>query len=458
MTEGLEVSEVRLSECNDNKDNRIDSDFYTKKPTLNRRLNYKRIGECLVSSQYGMSIAMNEDGIGFPIYRMNEIHNLLCDVEVSKYADISEVDLLPFVLKDSDVLFNRTNSYEWVGRTGIYYQNDETQRLFASYLVRLIPDQSVILPEYLTAFLNCKYGMADIKRRARQSINQTNVNPEEVKGIMIPILPMVMQSRVAESIQAANKHRIVSYTLYHDAELLLLDQLGLRYFAANPSAYNVKSARESFLATGRLDAEYYQPKYEDYGQLVRNYKGGFGLVGELCDIRDANFNPDEKTQYNYIELADIGKQGEITGCSTLLGADLPSRARRMVHEGDVVVSSVEGSLASCALVPDEYEGALCSTGFYVLRSERLNPETLLTLFKSLPVMEMMRRGCSGTILTAIARQELERVPLPLIRSEVQEEIAAHVRRSFALQSEAKRLLDEAKLTVEQAIEITPPLT
>lgn len=320
-----------------------------------------------------------------------------------------------------------------------------------------LKDIQDVNPYYLTMFLRSKFGFQQLLR-IRELTIQYQLTLDRVRNILVYLPTESTQKRVEDDVQAYIAKQSQSRALYHDAELLLLDQLGLRDFAANPSAYNVKSARESFFATGRLDAEYYQPKYEDYGQLVRSYKGGFGLVGELCDIRDANFNPDEKTQYRYIELADIGKQGEITGRSTLLGADLPSRARRIVHEGDVVVSSVEGSLASCALVPDEYEGALCSTGFYVLRSERLNPETLLTLFKSLPVMEMMRRGCSGTILTAIARQELERVPLPLIRSEVQEEIAAHVRRSFALQSEAKRLLDEAKLAVEQAIEITPPLT
>ena len=123
---------------------------------------------------------MNEVGIGYPIYRMNEIHHLLCDIEASKYANITKEDLTNFKLHNGDVLFNRTNSFEWVGRTGIYYQNDEIDRVFASYLVRFSPDISIILPEYLTTFLNTKYGVWDIKRRARQSINQTNVNPEEV--------------------------------------------------------------------------------------------------------------------------------------------------------------------------------------------------------------------------------------------------------------------------------------
>jgi len=64
----------------------------------------------------------------------------------------------------------------------------------------------------------------------------------------------------------------------------------------------------------------------------------------------------------------------------------------------------------------------------------------------------MKKGCSGTILTAIGKSELERIPLPLIRQEVQDEIALHVQKSFELRKEAMQLLENAKLTVETAIE------
>ena len=104
------------------------------------------------------------------------------------------------------------------------------------------------------------------------------------------------------------------------------------------------------------------------------------------------------------------------------------------------------------MVTDDYEGALCSTGFYVLQSSKLNPETLLTLFKSLPMQQLMKKGCSGTILTAISKPELEKLPVPIIRQEIQDQIAQHVQRSFTLRKEAMQLLENAKVTVEQIIE------
>lgn len=452
MLEGLEATEIKLSQCVENKDYRIDSGFYTKAPIINPHLSYKKIGDCLLSSQYGISVAMNEDKKGYPIYRMNEIHNLLCDLNVNKCADITQEEAEIFKLHDKDVIFNRTNSFEWVGRTGIYYQNDNIDRIFASYLVRFIPNADILLPEYLTTYLNTKYGMWDIKRRARQSINQTNVNPEEVKCMDIPILGKDIQNNVAQHLQIANQKRIVSQQLYASAESYLLDCLGMANFAANPDAYNIKTLKESFLETGRFDSEYYLPKYEDYIELVHSYPNGYDLIGNVCDIKDNNYTPVNGIQYKYIELANIGKSGEITGCNEQAGEELPTRARRIVHKGDVIVSSIEGSLDSCALVTDEYDKALCSTGFYVLKSHQHNPETLLTLFKSLPIQNLMKKGCSGTILTAIGKSEFEKIPIPLIRQEVQDEIAKHVKKSFELRMEAMQLLENAKLTVENIIE------
>lgn len=57
-------------------------------------------------------------------------------------------------------------------------------------------------------------------------------------------------------------------------------------------------------------------------------------------------------KYKYIELSNIGKSGEISNVDTLVGAELPTRARRIVKKGQVIVSSIEGSLESCALIGD----------------------------------------------------------------------------------------------------------
>ncbi len=453
MLEGLEIIEKNLSQVMENKDERIDSQYYTKEPLKGKHLRYEKIGKHLIQSQYGLSIQMNEHNEGYPIYRMNEIHNMLCDSVVSKYADINKEEFEIFRLNDRDVLFNRTNSFEWVGRTGIYREIKDYPCVFASYLVRFIPCQDTILPEYLTAYLNTEYGIWDIKRRARQSINQTNVNPEEVKEIEIPLLNIGFQSLVKTCFDQSHINKLDSYEKYQQAEDLLLETLGLKDFVPSSKASNVKSLSESFGTSGRLDAEYYQVKYEEIIEQIRqcnNYKS----FDEICSLNDINFIPEENIEYKYIELSNIGDKGEIYGFTEALGLDLPTRARRIVATGDVIVSSIEGSLNSCALITEDYEAALCSNGFHIIRSKVLNPETLLVLFKSNPWQNILKKGCSGTILTAINKSELSDIPIPIIDAEVQARIKERIDSCYQSRQQSEHLLEVAKRAVEIAIEET----
>ena len=449
---GLKVREIGFLETRGNKDIRFDTDFWTEIPKRNSKLVYLPIGEVLTDAQYGISIAMNENGDGVPIYRMNEIHNMLCDFSVSKHATLTGEEQQVFLLNDRDVLFNRTNSYEWVGRTGLYRKHSNKDFVFASYLVRLVPDEKRVLPEYLTSFLNTKYGVAEIKRRARQSINQTNVNPEEVKAIEIPLISSVFQEKIKTNFDEAVASFSLAETQYLFAEALLLETLGLANFTPSTEAVNIKSFKDSFSATGRLDAEYYQPKYEDWAQAIKAYKYGSTTVANACEVQDKNFTPIDDRTYSYIELSDIDKVGSITGATVAIGEELPTRARRIVKQGDVLISSVEGSLASCAIVSEKFDGALCSTGFYVLRSEEINCETLLVLMKSTPIQALLKQGCSGTILTAINTDAFLNLPIPLVDSNTQQKIASQIQESFKLKIESERLLEVAKRAVEIAIE------
>lgn len=344
----------------------------------------------------------------------------------------------------------RTNGNpKFVGRSAIVPKDYDYA--FASYLFRIRPNRKYINSATLVAFLNSKYGRLEIEKYSMVG-NQANFSPAKFREISIPVFSKDLNDKIEDITYRAFQKLEMSESLYSEAANNMLECLDLNDFTASSNSCNVKTLKESFIETGRLDAEYYQPKYDDILHHIQAYKYGSKNLAEICDIKEENFTPKDDTTYKYVELANIGKYGNIIGCSQQKGEDLPSRARRIVSKNDVVISSLEGSLDSCALVEEDYDGALCSTGFYVLKSSVLNSETLLVLFKSPLVKELMRKGCSGTILTAIGRQELERIPIPLIRQEIQDEIAQHVQSSISLRKESQQLLEYAKLTVEGAIQ------
>ena len=440
-----------LSELSLHTDYRWDSGYLSREPYKNENLKYIPIGNTLTSSDYGISVKMNEDSIGTKIYRMNEISNMLCNRNISKYAELSDNQIASYKLKDRDVLFNRTNSPEFVGRTGIFKKFSDEDIVFASYLVRVNPDPGIITPEYLTAFLNTKHGIIDIKRRARHSINQSNVNLEEVKRIEIPLLCNQLQKGITSSFNKAFDSIQASEAVYNEAQTLLLAELGLADWQPKHELTFVKNFSDTERAE-RIDANYFQPKYDEIVNAIKNYSDGWGTLEKLARLKDSNFNPDTETEYKYIELANIGSNGEITDCMVEQGADLPTRARRKVAAGDVIVSSIEGSLESIALITEEYDNALCSTGFHVVHSDVLNSKVLLVLLKSIIGQLQLKKGCSGTILTAINKEEFSKIAVPKIEAEKQAEIEQKVIESFNGRKRAKDLLEYAKRAVEIAIE------
>ena len=440
-----------LSDLHLHPDFRWDSQYLSCEPYKNKNLKYAPIGDILTSSQYGISIKMNEENIGTKIYRMNEISNMLCDRNISKYAELSDSQIASYKLKDRDVLFNRTNSQAFVGRTGIFKKFSDEDIVFASYLVRINPDPEIVTPEYLTAFLNTKYGRIDIKRRARHSVNQSNVNPEEVKRIEIPLLCNQLQREITLSFDKAFHLIQLSEKMYHQTQTVLLTELNLADWQPKHQLTFVKNFSDTERAE-RIDAEYFQPKYDDIVNVIKNYSGGSDTLGNQVSLKDSNFKPDAETKYKYIELANIGNSGEITDCMVEQGEDLPTRARRKVVTGDVIVSSIEGSLESIALITEDYDNALCSTGFHVIRSDVLNSKVLLVLLKSIVGQLQLKKGCSGTILTAINKEEFSKIALPKIKEGKQAEIEHKVIESFNLRNQAKRLLECAKHAVEIAIE------
>lgn len=129
----------------------------------------------------------------------------------------------------------------------------------------------------------------------------------------------------------------------------------------------------------------------------------------------------------------------------LLGKHYNTDETRRVHFS-------EGSLQNCALITNELDGAICSTEFYVVASDKINLETLLVLFNSESIQTLRKQRCSGTILTAISKGEFLSMPLLEIDNTIQNNIAQKVRQSFVLRKQAEKLTGIAVKAVEIAIE------
>ncbi len=450
--EGLEVTEIPNSSLE--RTFRIDSEFYSKsnlkQVEILKRINAISLQHfAYISDGNHMTIKNKFTDKGIPYYRGGDIYNSFIEFTPNPLripqCVFDSPNMIRSHLRKGDILMSIVGAI--IGNISIVSTDDEATCSCKLAILRPKPGVST---EFLAAYLRSSYGQQQIQK-FRRGTGQTGLILEDFDQLLVPELNGNIVESITEIVNRSKDCFLRSQQLYTSAENYLLECLGLRDFASNPDAFNIKSLKESFLETGRLDSEYYLPKYEDCNRHLASYANGYGLVRELCTIKDANYTPDNSTKYQYIELSNIGQYGDISGVVEQLGKDLPSRARRIVEKGDLILSSIEGSLGSCALIDKYYDKSLCSTGFYVLQSNYFNPETLLTLFKSYPIQQLMKKGCSGTILSGISKTELENIKLPMIRLEIQDEIAKYVRNSFKYREEALRLLEDVKDTIEMSI-------
>ena len=153
------------------------------------------LNKLVEQTQYGTNQAVSTDGF-IPIIGMKEIQNGKVLIAAQKVS-LSPSEQEKYRLDDGDILLNRTNSLDLVGKSGVYHQN--THAVFASYLIRLKPVRSLIDSDYLGYYLNSYPAYITLKKIATAAISQANINPTELKRLMvIPCPSLPEQRRIAE--------------------------------------------------------------------------------------------------------------------------------------------------------------------------------------------------------------------------------------------------------------------
>jgi len=152
------------------------------------------LGALLEAVQYGTSEKANTTADGVAIIRMNNIVNGELDLGNLKHVRLAKNETEGLLLKDGDVLFNRTNSKELVGKCAVFHARGEF--VFASYLIRIRADLSRSNPDFLAYVINSPIGRQQINALSRQIIGQANINSVELRGLQVPLPPLPVQNQI----------------------------------------------------------------------------------------------------------------------------------------------------------------------------------------------------------------------------------------------------------------------
>ena len=313
--------------------------------------------------------------------------------------------------------------------------------------------RSKINPYFLSTFINTFYGQKQLIR-FNKGISQPDLHLEEIRKLIVPQFDYNFENLIEKIVRYSQNLREVSTSKYQQAEDSLLTELGLKDWQPTEESIAVKSFSESFLSSGRLDAEYYQPKYDEIEKQVKSYirdvlikdiKNGTtpeGVIQEFMSnkpkfVRVEAFNQsleiDEEKLYS-IEHKTLIKYKSIS-----------------VDRDDVLVS-MTGTIGNVAVYLIDAL-AIINQNIVKLTCNQsiINPYILALYIKSVGRSLLIRQQ-TGNVQPYVNITNFQKLIIPLLTQEIQSRILTYLEEASHQRNKSKQLLEIAKIGVEKAIE------
>lgn len=166
-----------------------------------------KIGDIATDVRYGTSKPAVEGG-KYPYLRMNNLTvDGGLDLNNLKYIDIPDNEIEKCVVRKGDILFNRTNSIDLIGKTAVFNLLDDM--VIAGYIIRIRLNNQ-ILPDVFSQYMNLEVMKKVLRGMAKGAVNQANINAQELQSIKVYIPNMELQKQYVEFKEEIDKSRLLS--------------------------------------------------------------------------------------------------------------------------------------------------------------------------------------------------------------------------------------------------------
>lgn len=355
---------------------------------------------------YGVqaAVAQNLDSsIGLPILTNVNITNAgTIDLEKLRYYDLPQKKREALILQKGDLLFNwRSGSQDHVGKTALF--DLEGEYTFSSFILRLRPKEK-IFNQFLHLYLYYIKANGFFSSKRRQSSINSVFNASVAAKTPIAFPPLPEQKAIAKvlrSVQEAREARQTELRLERERKNALMDYL----FTHGTRGESLKLTEIS--------------EMPESWNVVK--------LKDVC-LKTKNVNPTKNPDdyFIYIDVSSVSnKSFKIIENNSVLGADAPSRARKLIETNDVIFATVRPTMKRVAMIPEKLSGQVCSTGFCVVKA---NPKLLVPTFAFYCLLmdrieksvEKLQKGAS---YPAISDSDLLNQLIPFPPFEEQNEIA-----------------------------------
>ena len=309
-----------------------------------------------------------------------------------------------------------------------------------------------INPFYFIAYLNSSYGRKLLERSVRGAV-QTGLNIDDLRDLPVFLPSADLQEKIGNEVKNAKKTLDESKSLYAQAENLLLEELGLKDFTADEDLYRVVNFLD-IEAANRMDAEYFQPKYEKIISVSRKHGGK--ALGELVTVKKG-FEPGADAYEDegrlFIRVSSLSKHELLEKDQKYISKKLYEELRKEYEPKKGEILLTKDASPGVAYVLDTPVEGIISSGILRLKlKEEINPDYLALCINSVVGQMQVERDAGGSVIAHWKPEQVKSLIVPILPKATQEKIAGLVRESHGARKKAKELLEEAKRKVEELIE------
>lgn len=307
-----------------------------------------------------------------------------------------------------------------------------------------------IEPEYLFVYLKTKPIIRLLDRKTTASMYPAIV-PEDIMNLKIYIGDEKFRSLIKKLVIQSFMELDNAKSLYSQAEDLLLEELGLKNYKFKDDLFFIVNSSK---VKERIDADYFQPKYEELLEQIRKYNPN-KLENYISNYSTGYTFKSENYQEEGIPLIRINniKKGliDLSNTAYLSEKDFSLSPKDEAKPGDIVLS-MSGSIGLTAMIPPEIPK--CSVNQRILKftSKNINKEYLILVLNSIVGSLQFERIGTGGVQTNISYKDIKNIIIPELETNIQQKIAELVIKSHEARKKSKELLNEAKRKVEEIIE------
>ena len=447
--DGLECTEILFSQLE--RTNRLDSEFYKKKSLEIVKLlqaikatsltNYVNVSD---GNHMGISEKFIEKGI--PYYRGQDIHSFFIEDANPICIDENTYNI-PYMhrshLKKGDILLSI------VGTIGEVALVSKDEKATCNCKLAILRPNDIENSALIGIYLKTKYGFDQVDKFKRGAV-QMGYLLEDMDQILIPEFSDNFAKRISKVIEDVKVLTDRSNKQYLNAQKCLLKEISIDMSAITNGGVSIKSFADSFGTSGRLDAEYYQPKYDKFETHVLHYPNGYTTPSREFKLIKTKYDRALK-DYPYVEIGNIDIGTGTAEYNVLPTNELPANAKIMTRKGDLLVSTVRPYRGAVSILDED--DLLVSGAFTVLRENGTYPaQTLQVLFRTSLYKDWLLKYNVGTSYPVIKDDDVLNIPIPILADKIHKKIKEMIKQSRELLNIAKALLNCAKQAVEMAIE------